>query len=134
MRSAAFRAWFGERPPVEAVADAVRHKTVPQHRASFASGMTALRVAGSAKLAPAPFSATANRKCAFIVRGRHVLQRLKDPKEIPLGPAESNAARGPTHLRREHSPPPAQRVEQMAAVCPADFQRGAVRQADALIA
>jgi len=43
MRGAALRAWFGERLPVEAVADAVRHKTVPQHRASFAyylGGMT----------------------------------------------------------------------------------------------
>jgi cytochrome b6 len=40
---AKLRAWIGERLPVDIVADAVRHKTVPQHRASFAyylGGMT----------------------------------------------------------------------------------------------
>jgi cytochrome b6 len=37
------RAWFAERVPLDAVAQAVQHKTVPQHKASFAyylGGMT----------------------------------------------------------------------------------------------
>jgi cytochrome b6 len=37
------RAWIGERLPLDTLAEAVRHKTVPQHRASFAyylGGMT----------------------------------------------------------------------------------------------
>jgi cytochrome b6 len=43
MKSASLRAWVADRLPVDAVAEAVRHKTVPQHRAAFAyylGGMT----------------------------------------------------------------------------------------------